>query len=521
MSFTIGERAHLRWLVSVAFLIGLTACGGGGDQLATVDAKPLTLAAKPPPAPPSTAFCPSGATFNTSLGFCADATNAYGPFTKAMTDRCVANGTGAVCTATAAYLVNGVSLARQRWSLSLAHSLRGTASCPLGSAANTSFDNLCVETSVGVSYAYAGFQSLDTVRCGELSGGNECYSTRWLAPFYKKVAFKRKLQSNLSAAWSGTGIPSVSVTVATPDQGSVFATVGVAAPTTNPVNAAVGQYRFASVSKNFTATMVMRLQELGYLSIEDRLAQHLVVPGLANGDTMTIRQLLNHTAGVGNYLDSSQSFLSSTSAWRTYTNEDIVAYINQVGPSGAPGASYTYSNGNFFVLGMLVEKKLGVSIQAAMSQLITQPLGLTQTFSDITSSPTQRISNLVESSRAYAYSTTSVKGAGGVVSTSDEVAKYMRAIFGGSLLSATSVAAMKTPSTQSTTYGLGTILFKDSAGVPYFGHTGTLLNYKSRAYYVPSWDAAVALTMNDYPSSRAQSDIESAIYTTTKTQYQP
>jgi CubicO group peptidase (beta-lactamase class C family) len=436
-----------------------------------------------------------------------------------MTNQCTSTG-GADCTTTVSTTVNGVAVPRQRWSRTQASSLRGSGTCPAGAALNASYDNLCVETVGTVKSVYSAIAPAVVTRCLQLASGATCYSTRWEAEFYLRAAFQNRLQTNLAAAWSGTGVPSVSVAVATPDQGLVYAAVGNAAPTSNPVNPATAQYRWASVSKNFTATLVMRLQEQGYLNIDDPLSQHLVVAGLANGGTMTIRQLLNHSAGVGNYLDSSQSFLSSTSTWRLYSNADIVGYINQVGASGAPGASYSYSNGNFFILGMLIEQKLGLPIEAAFAQWLLQPLALGNSFLDVASSPTQKIANLVESSRPYAYSTTSVKAAGALVSTSGEVALFMRAVHGGSFLSVASRTAMQTASAKSATYGLGTIRFTASDGTPYFGHTGTLLNYKSRAYYVPRMDVGVALTMNDYPSNRAQSDIEAAVYDTTKAQYQ-
>jgi CubicO group peptidase (beta-lactamase class C family) len=517
----IGHRHGAAALALIGLVLTLSGCGGGDEATASVDEVHASALGKPqpPPLPTPVVACPTGASFSTSLGFCADATYAYGPFTQAMTSACTSSA-GSACTTTVSTTVNGVAVSRQRWSLAQAQSLRGTGACPAGAAVNASVDNLCVETVGTVRSVYSAIATAVVTRCLQLAPAATCYSTRWEADFYLRAAFQNRLQTNLAAAWSGTGVPSVTVAVATPDQGVVYAAVGNAAPSTSPVNPATGQYRWASVSKNFTATMVMRLQEQGYLNIDDLLAQHLVVPGLANGNTMTIRQLLNHTAGVGNYLDSSQSFLSSTSTWRVYTNADIVGYINEVGPSGAPGASYSYSNGNFFILGMLIEQKLGLPIQTAFDQWLAQPLALGNTFLDVTSGPTAKIANLVESSRAYAYSTTSVKADGAVVSTSGDVALYMRAVHGGSFLSTASRTAMQTASTRSTTYGLGTILFTATDGTPYFGHTGTLLNYKSRAYYVPRMDVGVALSMNDYPSSKAQTDIEAAVYNTTKGQYQ-
>jgi CubicO group peptidase (beta-lactamase class C family) len=515
-----GYRARAAALASIFFTLVLSGCGGGDDFAASTDEARASALAKPPPPPPAPAVaCPAGASFVTSLGFCADATHAYGPFTQAMTNQCTSTG-GVDCTATVSTTVNGTAVSRQRWPRTQASNLRGTGTCPAGAALNASYDNLCVETVGTVKSVYSAIAPTVVTRCLQLAPASTCYSTRWEAEFYLRAAFQNKLQTNLAAAWNGSSPPSVTVAVATPDQGTVHVAVGKAAPSNNPVDPVTHQYRWASLTKHLTAALVMRLQEQGYLNIDDRLAQHVAVPGLQNGDTITIRQLLNHHAGVGNYLDSSQSFLNSTSTWRPYSNADIVGYINEVGASGAPGTAYTYSNGNFFVLGLLVEAKLGVPIETAFAQWIAQPLNLSRTVLDVSSGPSNKLPNLVESARAYAYSPTSVKAAGAVVSTSGEVATLLRAIHTATLVAPASRDAMQTASPRSTSYGLGTIRFTASDGTPYFGHTGTLMDYKSRAYYVPRWDAAVALSMNSYPSSKVQSDIEAAVYNTTRAQYQ-
>jgi len=517
--------------LSLVLVLVLTGCGGGTPELATQPAPKAQAQAQALQAPQAQALvavvpnstsapCPAGASFDTALGFCADGSNAYGPFTQAMTDACRTNGGGPACTTVNPYLVAGKTLSLQRWSYAFAKGLRGTATCPRGALANARADGRCVETIAGVANVYSGFPTNIVDRCVTLGGGNACYSTRWGANFYFRASLQHRLQNNLTAAWNGSGVPSVSVTLSTPDQGSVSATTGINAAG-NRVDANVGQYRWASVTKNFTAAILMRLHETGRINIDHGINQYMQVPGLANQGSISIRELLNHSAGVGNYLDSSNSFLNSTNSWRLYSNSDILRYINEVGPSFFPGSAYKYSNGGFAVLGMLIEKVEGMPIESVFAQWLTTPMGLNNTFLDVASSPTNKIPNLVESARAYAYSTTSVKADGALVSTSVDVAKYMRAVFSGNFLSATSKAAMRAPSLRNSRYGLGTIRFTSDAGDLYYGHTGTLLNYKSVAYYVPNMDVAVALSMNTYPSNAVLDRIEAAVYDTMQAQYKP
>ncbi len=498
----------------------LAACGGGGSgpELTKPTDAPLAKAQAAKPAPVVTAYCPSGASFDSALGFCADATNAYGPFTQAMTSACTTAGGGPACTATTAYNVGPVTLNLQRWSRSFATSLRGSGTCPKGAVVDTKLDSKCVETVGGTSNVYSAFFNDVVSRCVELGGGNACYSTRYGAPFYWKASFSHRLNNNLAAAWAGSGLPTVSVAVSTTDQAEVYASVGTY--NGNSVDPRFAQYRWASVTKHWTTVLLMKLQEAGKINIDKPLNTYLTVPGLANQSAMTVRMLMNHSAGVGDFLDLSQSFLNSTNAWRTYSNNDIVSYINEVGPSQYPGSGYSYSNGGFYLCGMLIEKVLGIPIEQAYRDWLTTPLGLANTVLDVSSSPTNRLPNLVESARAYAYSTTSVRADGALASSPSDVVKFLRAVHKGGFVSAASLADMRAPSAQNSNYGLGTIRFTDSAsGVAYFGHTGTLLNYKNLVYYIPSYDAAVAITMNDYPAQKDLDRIENAVFLTVQNQY--
>jgi CubicO group peptidase (beta-lactamase class C family) len=500
----------------------LAACGGGGDAPISTEAPaPMqatahALAAKP--APVITAYCPAGAKFDSALGFCADAANAYGPFTQAMTAACTTAGGGPACTSTTSYNVGPATLALQRWSLAFAKSLRGTGTCPKGALVDASLDGKCVETVGTTRNVYSAFFDDVVARCVALGGGNACYSTRWGAAFYWKASFSHRLNNNLAAAWNGSGIPTVAVAVSTGDQGEVYASVGTY--NGNPVDPRFAQYRWASVTKHWTTTLLMKLQEAGKINIDKPLNTYLSVPGLANQGAMTVRMLMNHSAGVGDFLDNSTSFLNSTNAWRTYSNADIVSYINEVGPSLTPGSGYSYSNGGFYLCGMLIEKVLGIPIEQAYRDWLITPLALNNTVLDVSSSPTNRLPNLVESVRAYAYSTTSVRADGALTSSPADVVKFLRAVHKGGFVSAASLADMKAPSLRNSNYGLGTIRFTDGAsGVAYFGHTGTLLNYKNLVYYVPAYDAAVAITMNDYPSQKDLDRIENAVFVTVQNQY--
>ncbi|MCZ8236053.1 MAG: serine hydrolase [Inhella sp.] len=512
------NRASL--LLRLFPLLLLTACGGGvePEPTASIESAPTARALALKPAPVVVAYCPSGASWDAALGFCADANNAYGPFTQAMTTACINSGAGSACTATTAYNVGPATLFLPRWSRGLARSLRGNGACPAGAVVDNALDGKCVETVGSTRNVYSVYFNDVISRCVALGGGNACYSTRWGASFYWKASFAHRLQNNLLAAWKGSGLPTVSVAVSTADQGEVYATVGSYAG--NTVDPRTAQYRWASFTKHWTAVLLLKMQEAGRIDIDRPLNQYLTVPGLAYQSNMTVRMLMNHSAGVGNYLDLSPSFLNSTNSWRFYSDNDIVGYINEVGPSIYPGNAYSYSNGGYYILGMLIQKVLGVPIERAYRDWLIVPMNLNYSVLDVSSSPTNRLPGLVESSRAYAYSTTSVRADGALAASPGDAVKFLRAVHKNGFLTASSLADLRGPSVRNSNYGLGTIRFTDNAtGVRYFGHTGTLLNYKNLAYYVPAYDAAVALTMNDYPSGSELDRIENAVFASVQQQY--
>jgi hypothetical protein len=143
----------------------------------------------------ASALCPWNTSFDSTLKFCTDANNAFGPFTRAMTTNCTNGGNGAACTGTVTVYYNGTNVTGtavsvQRWGKSLATSLRGTGACPTGSIVSATYDGRCVEstTSFGTE-VYGPFPQnyIDACRAAPISAGNACYLNRWAANVYNSV----------------------------------------------------------------------------------------------------------------------------------------------------------------------------------------------------------------------------------------------------------------------------------------------------------------------------------------------
>jgi Peptidase family M23 len=141
------------------------------------------------------AVCPWNTSQDATLGFCVDANNAFGPFTRAMTSKCTTQGGGPACTDLKTVYYNGtnvtgIAVGVQRFGKTFASNLRGTAACPLGAVKSANYDNRCVEsTSQFGTEVYGPFPQnwIDACRAAPISGGNSCFLNRWTATVYNSV----------------------------------------------------------------------------------------------------------------------------------------------------------------------------------------------------------------------------------------------------------------------------------------------------------------------------------------------
>lgn len=316
---------------------------------------------------------------------------------------------------------------------------------------------------------------------------------------YYSLAEKINAELSTKFQFATTGMLGVSAAVLTPEGQLIAATRGAHSAWSGEALLPGHQYRVASVSKAFTAALVLKLAEEGYFELDDRLFEYIEIPGLDNGIAITIRHLLTHTSGLADHLNDGGFYTGSNWQTRIWEHEDIYSYAVAQGSYFWPGSSYRYSNTGFYILGALIEEATGMELAEAFDQWLLQPLGLEHTFLDDYSSYSQKIDSLAENSRSYDYHLTSVGAAGAIVSTPTDVARFGQAVYGGTYLSESSKAAMATDygfAVGGDHYGLGTRLWDDN-GVVHLGHTGALMDYRSILMYIPEANASIALSTND------------------------
>ncbi len=262
-----------------------------------------------------------------------------------------------------------------------------------------------------------------------------------------------------------------------------------------------------SVNKSFTAAVLAQLHVDGVLSLDDPLSKWL--PNFPNVDsTATIRQCLNHTTGIFDYRADPTLFETVLGdAAKIWTPEEIIETFVHA-PNFAPGDSWSYSNTNYTLAGMVIKSATGKEYYEMYKEMFFDPLGLTSAIGapfQTNSSPLAdlwfdalipgiaiNISNLFSTNGLFSIG----NSAGGIVSTPRDMAVWMKALATGKAVSDEALNEMKQfLPVGAGGYGLG-VTSGDVNGESVFGHSGNIV-YVSEVFYFPGLDISVALHSND------------------------
>lgn len=248
------------------------------------------------------------------------------------------------------------------------------------------------------------------------------------------------------------------------------------------------RFRIGSVTKTFTATVVLQLAGESRLNLDDSIEKWL--PGVIQGNgyddkQITIRQLLNHTSGIANYTRSEDFNMMDTK--RSYTAEELVKMGISMPLDFAPGKSWAYSNTGYVLLGILIEKITGNSYAEEIEKRIIEPLELSNTFLPGNSSVipgTKHARGYVQLDRASEpkdvtyYNPSMASSAGDMISTADDLNKFFSYLLGGKLLKEQQLKQMLTTVPTGVDElgdsGLGIFKMKLSNGESIWGHGGTI-----------------------------------------------
>ncbi len=290
------------------------------------------------------------------------------------------------------------------------------------------------------------------------------------------------------------------VGVRTPD-GTWTEAFGVADTTTGTPMTTSHFFRVGSVTKSFTATLMLQLAERGEVELDDTIDQY--VPGVPNGDAVTIRMLLDMTSGLASYtLDQAwidTYFGAPSTAW---SPGQLLEAGLRLEPLFAPGTQFDYSNTNYVLLGMIIEDVTGRPFADVLETEILVPLGLSRTsFPDSAAIPAPHARGLTlqgtpDGSRepvdATDWSPSVFWAAGQMISAVDDLLVWGRALATGQgvLDESTSVDRLQSfPPAGGYGHGIGCV-------AAWVGHTGEIPGFNATVYHDTTTDTTVAVIAN-------------------------
>ena len=264
-----------------------------------------------------------------------------------------------------------------------------------------------------------------------------------------------------------------------------------------PSTAGTFAYRIGSVTKTFTAVLIMQLIQEGKLKMETRLDQFF--PSVANSDRITIEHLLSHRSGIPDYVGH-----------RTFKNYylhnpdrlEMIDRISHFKPSFKPGSKSDYSSSNYLLLSWIVEELRKMPYAVAVDSFIAQPLNLRQTRStDVVDSMRNELLSYQWIQGDWGKSQTwgaVAGGAGNMVSTSSELGRFLSSLLTGKILPTQFVEQMQHVTgmlKETNGIGLG-LLSVDYEGRTSWGHAGSMEGYNSIVLHFPDDTTTFSLLSN-------------------------
>ena len=338
-----------------------------------------------------------------------------------------------------------------------------------------------------------------------------CVTTAQDGPQAFPAEVAAQIQATLDDLTAGELPPGMIVWIDAPEYRFEGAS-GLADIANNTPMSPEGAFRIGSITKMFTAAVIVKLAEEGVLTLDDPLARWLpeVADQLPNGDQITLRHLLTHTSGLFNVVEHESYWADLFAEMQIDENtgavtipcvqrdphDTLARYVYGKDALFEPGTQWYYSNTNYTLLGMVIEKAADMPLAEAYRTRIYEPLGMESTFLDCYEDPVidvvhgytgsgDTLADLTELHESIGWS------AGGIVSTGPDLIAFARGLFGGALYDdPESLVAMTTPAPGSS-YGLGVALQDE-----YMGHAGYIAGFRSVLNYAPDLDTVVVMLYN-------------------------
>jgi CubicO group peptidase (beta-lactamase class C family) len=259
-------------------------------------------------------------------------------------------------------------------------------------------------------------------------------------------------------------------------------------------------FQIGSVTKQFTAVAILKLQEEGKLKVTDTISKYF--PQLKFGSRITVHHLLNHTSGLYNYTNDTNFLLHESI--KPSAPDQIIARFAEKPLDFEPGTKYNYSNSGYMLLGYLVEKVSGKKYEQYIRDLIFNPLGMNRSGFDFLRAKgraTGYLDNGTEHIKANIVDSTGSFAAGAIYSTTEDLYKWVKAIGAKKIMQPSSWEAALTPGKAN--YGYGWIIDK-LYGARHIWHNGGIPGFVSSVEYFPDSSITIILLTNYMASNMSR-----------------
>lgn len=281
------------------------------------------------------------------------------------------------------------------------------------------------------------------------------------------------------------------------------------------------KFRLGSITKQFTATLILQLVEQGKIKLDGKLTDYLPDYRKDTGAKVTIHNLLSHTSGVPNYT-AQQGFLQNVSR-NPFVVDDFIKKYASGDLEFEPGTKFNYSNSGYFLLGAIVEKVTGKPYEQVLKENVLDPLGMKNSGYDhyntiISKRATGYTKTLHGYENAPYLDMTIPYAAGSLFSTVEDLFLWDQALYGEKILSAKSKELMFKPNLQN--YGYGFVMTKVTLGpnkfeVPVIQHNGGINGFNTTIVRLVNDKRLIVLLDNTERGlylDKIASDIASILY---------
>lgn len=270
------------------------------------------------------------------------------------------------------------------------------------------------------------------------------------------------------------------------------------------------RFRIGSITKTFTAVLIMQLVEQNKISLDDTLRKYFT-ERFQNSGKITLRHLLQHRSGIPNFTNQPAYMNYMT---RPQKPETMLKRVLTLDSEFEPGSEHRYSNSNYLLLGLIIEIVYGKPFAEVVAEKITKPLGLNNTYygNSINIEENEALSYRFGGQWVLQPEThmTVPHAAGAMVATAKDTAKFMEALFTGKLVSDTSLKAMMELKDG---YGFGLFALPFHAHT-FYGHNGGIDGFVSAAGFNMADGISYAILSNgvNFSFDQALIAIASSVY---------